>query len=147
MKKLLFLLLFAVLAWPYLIWAGGNAEPVEIEELRMLSATDYILVVRLHPTERSYSVFGACSRVEIHGTYSGLRSWLYYPKSVTRRGHETALAFLRGVFEHKTNILLGEMGSGFERYDPNDPCVVKSRALELHEENGIFSIYSYYHGV
>jgi hypothetical protein len=147
MKKLLFLLFLVVWAWPYLTFAGGSADPVEIEDLNMLSATDYVLVVRPYPTGNSYSVFGACSRVEIQGTYSVFHSWLHYPKSVTRKGHETALAFLRGVFKQKARIMLGEMGSGFERYDPKNPCVVKSRALELYEENGIFSVYSYYHGV
>jgi hypothetical protein len=147
MKKPLYVLLLLVWVWPFLAYAGGSADQVEIEELKMLSQTDYVLVVRPYPTEHSYSVFGTCLRVEIQGSYSAFHSWLHYPKSVTRKGHETALAFLRGAFEKKARVLLGEMGRGFERYDQKNPCLLKSRALELYEENGIFSIYSYYHGI
>ncbi len=129
--------------------AGGDWYPVVVTSLEV-NDTDYILKVK--PTEKTPHGFPSiCQKFEVHGTYSWWHSWRGFPSGVTRENHRKALDYLNDARIKKKVINFGFMGSGFESIDLQNPCIVRSRALDLMENQGSLSkdkgVVSYYNRV
>lgn len=134
MKVLHFLLLILIMFSASPAHAGGDWYPVIVSSLHS-EDTDYVLVVE--PTTKTPLGFPSiCKTFEVRGTYSWWHSWRGFPSWVNRQGHKKALVYLSHALKTGEVISFGFMGSGFEPIDPKDPCVVRSRALHLMENQG-----------
>ena len=123
-----------------------------MRSLRLISATDYELVVAPEPNDDSY--LGKCEVFTVLGTYAERpvesRWWQIrdrFPKSVTLEGHVAALVLLQNARSSGEHVNFGWMGSGFELIDAAHPCTVRSRALEIRREQGEVAVLSYFHRV
>jgi hypothetical protein len=118
--------------------AGGSWERVVIDEITT-NGVDYTLVVTPSDNANTDPYFGRCRRFEVRGTYRWLKGALFHQAAgLTRADHLRALKFLRDAHETKQRVDLGWIGMGFEAIDPADPCVVRSRALQLlRDESGV----------
>ena len=113
--------------------AGGSAEPVTIESLK-ITGTTYMLVVVPTPGNGD-DYMGNCTRFTVHGLYWYLDgAFLDQPQYLSREGHLAALAYLQEALEKRRVVNFGWMGSGFKPIDASKPCVVQSRALLLEDE-------------
>lgn len=119
-----------------------------VESLTLLDRTDYELVVIPEPlnTFSKDPYMGNCSRFTVKGSYSWVHSWRF-PKSVTRESHKVAPAYIQQALDSKKKILFGWMGTGFVAIDPANQCIVRSRALELVEEDGVTAVISYHDAI
>lgn len=146
MKKLTLACAFFLL--PSVATAGGSWERVVVESLAVLNSADYELVVI--PQQRNIghkdAYMGSCSRFTVKGTYSWLHSWRF-PEPVNRENHKAALAYIQQALDEKKIILFGWMGTGFVAIDPENKCVVRSRALQLLTEEGVTAVISYHNAV
>jgi hypothetical protein len=116
--------------------AGGSAEPVTIESLK-ITGTTYTLVVVPTPANAD-DYMGSCSRFTVHGLYWYLDgAFLHQPKYLSREGHLAALAYLQEALEKRRIVNFGWMGSGLKPIDASKPCVVQSRALLLEDERTV----------
>lgn len=143
-------MLLPVAALSFSAHAGGSFEEVTVQDIKMLSATDYeVTVVPLPSKAGAYKdpYFGSCPTFTVQGTYSRLHSAFLFPSSVTREGHLAALAYLATSKEKKSVINFGWMGAGFVHVNPVTPCLVRSRALELNKDEGVTSVLSYHDAV
>ena len=132
--------------------AGGSWEEVVVRSVRLVSATDYELVVAREPNEDGY--LGKCKVFTVLGTYAERPAesrwwdiWDRFPESVTLEGHLAALALLQTARSSGEHVNFGWMGSGFELIDAAHPCTVRSRALEIRREEGEIAVLSYFHRV
>ncbi|MDH5640616.1 MAG: hypothetical protein OEY28_04935 [Nitrospira sp.] len=143
MRKLALTCAFLLL--PSSLLAGGSWEKVNIERLTVFNSIDYELVVIPEQPKTEYKdpYLGNCPRFTVKGTYSRLHSWRF-PNSVNRDGHKAALAHLLQAKSENKAVFLGWMGTGFAPVDPDDKCMVHSRALELVTEGEITAVISYY---
>jgi hypothetical protein len=124
--------------------AGGSFERVYINRLSIINGVEYELVVTpLNLSGRDYvdPYMGQCASFTVHGTYSRR---VAFPSFVTREAHKAALAYLRQAHEANRPVNLGWVGTGFVPIDPALPCIVRSRALNLHTGQGIAAILSYH---
>jgi hypothetical protein len=126
--------------------AGGDAERVSIQALT-IDGVDYTLIVTPAPSKSIVPdvYVGLCKRFEVRGTYRWLKGTIFRQEAtLSREGHLQALEYLRRAFAAKQAVNLGWIGRGFVPVDPDDPCIVKSRALQLvTDERGTY-VLSYY---
>lgn len=137
--------------------AGGSSAPVRVLSLEAKNATDYVTVLDVVGDSSPLPAgAGNCSRVEIHGTFGALKSkghlgWLkdlLSPPShdrLTKDGHSRALQYLKDAVASRETINVGYMGTGFVPITPTDPCVVGSRALELHAAPDGIAVISHFY--
>ena len=143
MKKLVLTSIFLLL--PSLVSAGGSWEKVSIETFTIFSNTDYELVVIPERQSNDYKdpYMGNCSRFTVKGTYAWLYAWRF-PDDVNRENHKSALAYLQQALIRNEGILFGWLGTGFVPIDPDNECVVRSRALELITQGEDTAVISYH---
>lgn len=116
--------------------ADDSGVPVTITRFDH-SGNDYLLVVHPTATDPADPYMGACERFEVRGTYSLLRGARRNEAWLSRQVHREALEFLQRAFISGQAFELGWVGTGFVAVDPSKPCVVKSRALRiLNDEHG-----------
>lgn len=127
-------------------WAGGSQEQVFIQSFQAISETDYIMVVAPKlPNGDPY--MKACKRFEVHGTYARLKgAGLFYKRQVEKSSHRAAMAYLTDAFAHKKPVNFGWMGAGFEPIDAKNPCIVKSRALNIYNDAEP-AVYSFFNAI
>lgn len=133
-------------------FAGGSWDPVRIQKLTMLSDTDYVLIIEPQHQLMRYknAFFGDCSQFVVNGTYSRLDDtpWLdslvRKTPIVTLEDHLAALEKLKAFESEGAIFEFGYMGTGFNVIDPDTPCVVESRALEVWIEGDKVAIISYF---
>jgi hypothetical protein len=144
-------LLALSLALPHAAWAGGSFESVLIKNFVISNEVEYQLsvsqVAATNPKPPTDPYLGQCSILTVHGTYAALYSILKFPQDVTRAGHVSALAHLRASFQGGKAVNFGWLGNGFAPLDPKNPCVVRSRALYLRQEQGITAVLSLHDAV
>jgi len=130
------------------VLAGGSWEKVIVERITLLNGTDYELVVLPDQQNTTYQdpYMGNCSRFTVKGGYSWVHSWRF-PENVTPESHKSALAYIQQAQTLKEAIFLGWVGTGFVAIDPANPCVVRSRALQLLTEGGITAVISFHDGI
>jgi hypothetical protein len=127
-------------------YAGGSGEFVKVKSLKQITETQYELEVS--PVKSSASenhpdpYIGACETFTVRGDFSWFYSAFFFPEDVTKGAHLASLKLLKQVQESGETINFGWMGQGFSRVDPNDPCVVRSRALQL-DDNIVTSFYKW----
>lgn len=124
--------------------AGGSWERVLIDEIA-INGVDYTLVVA--PSEKATRdpYFGRCRRFEVRGTYRWLQGTLFHQESgLSRADHIRALEFLRRAHETKQQVDLGWIGVGFVPVEAANPCIVRSRALQLFRDEQGSHVLSYY---
>ena len=63
---------------------------------------------------------------------------------LSRDDHIRALEFLRHAFETKQQVDFGWIGIGFVPIEPTNPCVVRSRALQLFQDERGSHVLSYH---
>ena len=146
MALLLFFWLFFI---PGFLVAGGSYEPVLIEKINIFDITEYNLVVKPIKINKTGAYkdpyMGDCDRFIVIGTYR--QTFPSFPEFVTRNSHLEALEYLRKAQERKKIVKFGWMGSGFAQIDHKNPCIVKSRALNLYKFEGEIAVISYYEPV
>ncbi|WP_091507196.1 hypothetical protein [Microbulbifer yueqingensis] len=83
---------------------------------------------------------GSCPVFTVIGTYDGkgLLEKGYLP---TEQDHLTAIGYLKDT---PRELRLGWMGSGFKPLNPDYPCVVASRALQLLGDGDHTRVISWY---
>lgn len=124
--------------------AGGSWERVLVNEI-ITNGVDYTLVVTPSDSANTDPYLGRCRRFEVRGTYRWLKGTLFHQAAgLTRADHLRALEFLRDAHETKQLIDLGWIGVGFVAIDPAEPCVVRSRALQLLRDEGGAHVVSYH---
>jgi hypothetical protein len=135
------------LLFPGLAFAGGTWERVLIKSLTV-DGTSFELVVTPQPIDPQYldPYLASCKTFTVKGTYAWLYSW-QFPDFVTRKNHKAALAYLERAFRGRKPVLLGAMGYGFAPIDPSNKCVVRSRALQLWQDEKATSVMSYHNAV
>ena len=146
MNRFLIGLCVALFAFPSV--AGGDYERVIVTSFTSLSETDYIVVVEPQPDGTYRDPYmGSCKIFEVRGTYARLKGApLFSEHQVKKSSHLAAIALLQKAFAEKTPIDLGWMGSAFERLDSNDPCIVRSRALDFNQGSSP-AVVSYFYKV
>ena len=114
--------------------AGGSHEKVKIIQFSTYGDGNFLLVVS--PQKRNGSNYrdpymGKCRIFSILGRYEdkGIFESGYIP---SREKHNDALEYL----SDREFVELGWMGQGFRILNPNDPCLVNSRALEVIDVGG-----------
>jgi hypothetical protein len=139
-------------------YAGGSWEPVHVISLKMLSDTDYVLVVAPKmPNNDPY--LDKCAKFEVHGTYGFLDGDLFaritgvlpvfnnfYKTVLTKETHLAALKQLKKFAGSDRTVNFGWMGEGFHPLDKKTQCVVESRGLELVEPDDV-AVVSYFHAM
>ena len=112
-------------------FAGGSHAEVE---LLQFSAHDnrYILVVRprvdeIDPYMKGCEIFTVAGSFKPKNFFERLGE---YGRLPNEEAHLEALQFLK---TKPTKFNLGWIGTGFKRLNPDEACVVESRALELYE--------------
>jgi hypothetical protein len=144
------LLVFLIfISFPLSSYAGGSYGLAKVQSLKMLSETDYILVIAPIINDDRYKDpnWDECTKFEVHGIYGwfdeGWRSYFQSrkPRFVSRENHLLALERLKQNVGKNKPVKFGSMISGFNIIDKKNPCVVESRALELDEEGAIYSYY------
>jgi hypothetical protein len=124
--------------------AGGSWERVLIDEI-VINGVDYTLVVTPSDKALRDSYFGRCRRFEVRGTYRWLQGTLFHQETgLSRANHIQALEALRRAQETKQQVDLGWIGVGFVPVDPANPCIVRSRALQLFRDEEGTHILSYH---
>jgi len=124
--------------------AGGSWERVLIEEIS-INGVDYTLVVTPSDSANADPYLGRCRRFEIRGTYRWLRGTLFQQEpGLSRAEHLRALEFLRHAHETKRQVDLGWIGVGFVPVEPANPCIVRSRALQLFRDGQGTHVVSYH---
>jgi len=128
--------------------AGGSHEPVQIKIIKINSEVDYELVVipvKAGAQEGYVDPYmGRCPVFTVRGTYSHRYG---FPPFVTRNAHLAALAHLRQAYAANRMVNLGWMGTGFVPASSTTPCIVRSRALHLHTEDGTTAVVSYHDAI
>jgi len=128
--------------------AGGSYEPVQIKSISINSEVDYELVVT--PVKAAAQAghidpyMGRCPTFTVLGTYSHRYG---FPAFVTRDAHLAALAHLKQAHAGNRVVNLGWMGNGFAPASSTTPCIVRSRALHLHTEDGTTAVVSYHDAI
>jgi hypothetical protein len=142
-------LLLTAFLGPTPAFAGGSWEPVRVLKLRLLSNTNYDLVVSTSPSSDRY--FGKCRLFEVHGTLARLTG--EFPFGATRGPskeiHQAALRFLKPYEGKSSAVAFGWMGDGFGIADRKHPCNVESRGLQLVRDpmqKHQFAVLSYFSG-
>jgi hypothetical protein len=139
-------------------YAGGSGEPVHVISLKMLSDTDYVLVVAPKmPNNDRY--LDKCERFEVRGTYGFLDGDLFaritgvllgfnnfYKTVLTKETHLAALMQLKKFVGSDRTVVFGWMGQGFRPLDKKNQCVVESRGLELVDSDDV-AVISYFHAM
>ncbi len=143
------LVVAAICGYSALAQAGGSFEAVRVLSISISDETDYVLVVAPQPNamDERYPdpYFRQCKRFEVHGAFLRLKgAWLWTHTSLTRRAHIDALAYLSAAQRIGNIIKFGWVGNGFVAIDEKDPCVVKSRALEIIVDRGNTMVMSYH---
>jgi hypothetical protein len=131
------------LLWVSPAFAGGDDDPVRVVSLRMLSETDYILVVE--PQVVKYPALPKCHRLEVQGTFERLEGAIpfIYKGGPSKKDHSEALQYLRQFVGTNRFVGFGWMGDGLRSVDDKNPCVVKSRALKIYDG----AVLSFFHVV
>ncbi len=129
--------------------AGGSAESVRIISLSISDETDYVLVVVPERTALSERYpdpyFRDCKQFEVHGEYSRLKgAWPWTHTALTRGGHIDALAYLSTAQRNGHMVTFGWIGNGFVAVDEKNPCIVKSRGLEIVDDGKHTMVMSYH---
>lgn len=127
--------------------ARGSYEPVQIESISINSEVDYeLVVIPVKAAAREGYVdpyMGRCATFTVRGTYSHRYG---FPSFVTRDAHIAALAHLRQAHAGNRTVNLGWMGTGFAP-SSTTPCIVRSRALHLHTQDGATAVVSYHDAI
>ena len=141
-KGLGLLLCLIVAALPAV--AGGSWERVHIDEIA-INGVDYTLVVSRVASASIDPYFRGCKRFEVHGTYRWLKGTIFHQEAgLSRDDHVRALEFLRQASETKQQVDFGWIGVGFVPIEPAKPCVVRSRALQLFQDEQGSHVLSYH---
>ena len=118
-----------------------------------MNETDYELVVVPQPNSID-PYLAKCKTFTVLGTYTdrpaGGRWWHFwsrFPEAVTRTGHIAALSQLSEAYSSKRPLNFGWMGPGFAQVDSSNPCIVRSRALEIVREKDVNAVVSYHDAV
>jgi hypothetical protein len=128
-------------------WGGGSGVPVTVESLSV-SGTSYTLVVVRAELGKDDPYMGRCARFTVLGTYWYLNgAFLNQPEILSRKLHLAALDYLQNALEKRLTVNLGWMGSGFMPIDASEPCVVRSRALLLMEDEGDRAVISFHNAI
>jgi hypothetical protein len=124
--------------------AGGSWERVHIDEIK-INGVDYTLVVSLTDSASTDPYFSRCKRFEIRGTYRWLQGTLFQQEAgLSRADHIRALEFLQRAYKDKQQVDLGWIGVGFVPIEPANPCIVRSRALQLYLDGQGAHVLSYH---
>lgn len=121
--------------------AGGSSEIVSVKSLSTFNETEFVLVVAPRSREGGYvdPYMGRCQIFTVLGRYDKRR------RRFTEEAHLAALALLAKAKRDDAPIRLGWMGTGFVRIDEDEPCVVRSRGLEVFtDDNGDQHVISYH---
>jgi hypothetical protein len=139
----------AVLGFSNLADAGGSSETVSIVSLSISGDTDYVLVVAPKPSSAVANYrdpyFGTCERFEVRGSFLRLKgAWPWNNSNLSRQAHLDALAYLNAALHSGRSVEFGWIGMGFVAIDAKNPCVVKSRALQVLEDAGKTIVVSFH---
>ena len=126
-----------------LVWAGGSDETVIIEEFTQSKNGNYILIVKpqLKNTPGYKEPYmGNCKVFTVHGEYD--EKWWKKYHGAKKERHIKAINYLKNNI--KKSISFGWLGGGFKVINKSNPCIVKSKGLELWEDKNGFSVLSFY---
>jgi hypothetical protein len=105
----------------------------------------YTLVVHPARTNPPDPYMGTCERFEVRGMFGDLRGTDGDNEpGLTKAGHREAMKFLQEAFVSGQVVDLGWMGTGFVPVEPGNPCIVKSRALQLVQDGLGAHVLSYH---
>ena len=120
--------------------AGGSHQTVDLIHVAVLDDTKFVLTVTPRPDIDGYEEyhFKGCETLIVIGEYRplGILEAGHMPEL---ERHKEALKFLKSK---PKRFNLGYMGGGFFVPDKENKCVVQSRALDLLDENSVYSWYS-----
>jgi hypothetical protein len=141
-KRIIFLALLIQFSFAH---AGGSNEIVLVKEFKTDATGAYTLVVE--PKLRNVPghkdpYMGECKVFTVHGEYD--EKWWKKHHGAKKELHIKAIEFLKRNI-NKT-ILFGWMDGGFKVIDTTNPCVVKSKGLELWKVKDGYTVLSYYYG-
>jgi hypothetical protein len=127
--------------FPPLAVAGGTSYQVRVTAFEPGEHTKATFVIE----DTSEEVMPGCKVARIVAEYRLWRWPWSTEKTFTRDAHLVALQRLREAFESGATTRFGIMGSGLARGSSDAPCVFRSRALALlDEESGARAVYSVY---
>jgi len=126
--------------------AGMVSATVPVKVMRFDRDGDrYTLVVRPARTDPPDPYMGTCERFEVRGMFGDLRGGDgSSDPGLTKAGHREAMKFLNEAFVSGQMVDLGWMGTGFVPVEPGNPCIVKSRALQLVQDGLGAHVLSYH---
>ena len=137
-----------LLTCAFLVSAAGHAvsltPPVKIVRFDY-QGNNYTLVVHPAKTNPPALYRGICERFEVRGSYGSLRgSSRDQEPGLSKSAHREAIQFLHDAFVAGQIIDLGWVGTGFVPVEAGEPCVVKSRALQLVKDELGTHVLSYH---
>jgi len=144
--------LFIVGGWISSSNAGGDAWPVMIEHMKLISHDGGQLIIK--PIQTNFDTTPPwsddCKTVSVAFKFDPYhpwpRRWIDRYRGVDdaeeKLNHRRAIRYLQAMFKEHAVIKFGEMGTGLSK-DTAQPCMLKSGRLEFYENSGFTGVFSF----